>query len=339
MAGDWIKMRTNLRTHPKVVRISSALQCDALRVIGALWAVWSIADEHATIIDGAGHLDGYSLEDLSAVIGFPGFAEQLARVGWVAECDEHANNGGKCLIFKDFETHNGASAKTRGIDSARKRAERKSSGASASSSSRPKVVRETADKTRTREETEKRRDMSTKTTHSTYNEDVSSSSPDEPVSEQNQQPSVPAAGTAEREALQVLREHGFVKAEISADIRRLVADGADRELWTFAAKLGSDQGKGIAFVTGVVRNKLADRAKKAGGASEDRPSDVTVQDWRETRSGIEGRAAELGIRPWDGISEQYPQYKARVILADRQARGEQMPEVIRGLFSRAGVGA
>lgn len=339
MAGDWIKMRTNLRTHPKVVRISSALQCDALRVIGALWAVWSIADEHATIIDGAGHLDGYSLDDLSAVIGFPGFAEQLARVGWVAECDEHAHNGGKCLIFKDFETHNGASAKTRGIDAARKRAERKSSGASASSSSRPKVVRETADKTRTREETEKRRDMSTKTTHSTSTEDVSSSSLDEQVSGESQQPSVPAAGTAEREALQVLREHGFVKAEIGVDMRRLVADGADRELWSFAAKLGRDQGKTLTFVLGVVRNKLADRAKKAGGASEDRPSDVPAQDWRETRPGIEGRAAELGIKPWDGISEQYPQYRARVILADRAAKGEAMPGGIAALVAKVGVGA
>lgn len=32
MAGDWIKMRADLHTHPKVVRISSALDADRLRV-------------------------------------------------------------------------------------------------------------------------------------------------------------------------------------------------------------------------------------------------------------------------------------------------------------------
>lgn len=335
MAGDWIKMRTNLRTHPKIVRMSSGLQCDALRVIGALWAVWSIADEHATIIDGAGHLDGYSLDDLSAVIGFPGFAEALARVGWVAECEEHATTGGKCLIFKDFETHNGASAKTRGLDAARKRAERKSSSVSSSSRKRPESVRENPDAIRTREE-KRREDISTKTQDTTSTAvGVSSSSQDDRLSEQ---PAPAQASTEDREALQVLREHGFVQAEIGADLRRLVAEGAGRELWTFAAQLGRDQGKTLGFVLGVVRNKLADRAKKAdGGAASGSRPDIVPQDWRETRAGIEGRAAELGIGPWDGINEQYPQYKARVILADRQTRGEQLPAALRGLFPQQAV--
>lgn len=338
MAGDWIKMRTNLRTHPKVVRISSALQCDALRVIGALWAVWSIADEHATIIDGAGHLDGYSLDDLSAVIGFPGFAEALARVGWIAECEEHATTGGKCLIFKDFETHNGTSAKTRGLDAARKRAERKSAAVSSSSRKRPESVRENPDAIRTREE-KRREDISTKTQDTTSTGVVSSSSPEDQV-QKTEQPAAAAASTADREALQVLREHGFVQAEIGEDLRRLVADGADRPLWTFAAQLGRDQGKTLGFVLGVVRNKLADRQRKGEGAPSGLRPDIVPQDWRETRTGIEGRAAELGIGPWDGITEQFPQYKARVILADRQARGEQLPAALRGLFpQQAGVGA
>jgi hypothetical protein len=36
MAGDWIQMRVALQTHPKVVRIASALKADRLRVVGGL---------------------------------------------------------------------------------------------------------------------------------------------------------------------------------------------------------------------------------------------------------------------------------------------------------------
>ncbi|MQI04921.1 hypothetical protein EI057_02935 [Escherichia coli] len=32
MAGDWIKMRADLHTHPKVVRMASALKADRLRI-------------------------------------------------------------------------------------------------------------------------------------------------------------------------------------------------------------------------------------------------------------------------------------------------------------------
>ncbi len=44
MAGDWIKMRAGLQTHPKVVRLTSALKADKLRVIGGLHAVWCLFD-------------------------------------------------------------------------------------------------------------------------------------------------------------------------------------------------------------------------------------------------------------------------------------------------------
>ena len=161
MAGDWIKMRSNLRTHPKVVRMSSTLQCDALQVIGALWAVWSIADEHASVHESCGHLDGYTLADMSAVIGFPGFAEAMQRVGWVSECEEH---DGKCLIFPNFDTHNGQSAKRRAEDTERKRSAR-------SGASRPQSVRKVSatklDEVRTREEKRREEEQQHPTTTST----------------------------------------------------------------------------------------------------------------------------------------------------------------------------
>lgn len=120
MAGDWIKMRTDLHTHPKVVRISSALRADRLRVIGGLHAVWSLFDAHA--VDGS--LDGYTTEALDDMIGFPGFASAMAAVGWLEIGDE-------CLDAPRFDEHNGQSAKRRAMEAERKRSERKASACDA----------------------------------------------------------------------------------------------------------------------------------------------------------------------------------------------------------------
>lgn len=128
MAGDWIKMRADLLTHPKVVRISSALRADRLRVSGGLFAVWCLFDTHS--IDG--RLEGYTLEAVDDLIGFAGFGAAMQAVGWL-EVD------GDSLCTPRFEEHNGQSAKRRATESERKRNERKTSASD-------------ADKKRTREE-------------------------------------------------------------------------------------------------------------------------------------------------------------------------------------------
>jgi hypothetical protein len=147
MAGDWIKMRSNLRRHPKVVRMASALNADRLRVVGGLHAVWCLFDEHSE--DGC--LYGYTPSAIDEEIGFPGFCETLIAIGWV---ESDGNDG---LSLPDFDTHNGASAKRRAMEADRKRAER------AAASEHPQDVGNAsasdADKKRTREE--KRRDTST----------------------------------------------------------------------------------------------------------------------------------------------------------------------------------
>lgn len=127
MAGDWIKMRTDLFTHPKVVRIASALKADRLRTVGGLMSVWCLFDAHS--VDG--HLEGYDLNTVDELVGWPGFAKAMYDVQWL----EVTLDG---LALPDFESHNGQSAKRRAQDADRKREER----ASASD----------ADKKRTREE-------------------------------------------------------------------------------------------------------------------------------------------------------------------------------------------
>jgi hypothetical protein len=113
MAGDWIKMRMNLRTHPKVVRMASALKADRFRIVGGLHAVWCLADEHTE----DGRLPGYSVPALDDSIGWPGFGAALKAVDWLEENEQG-------LVIPRFDEHNGASAKRRAMDSERKRRER-----------------------------------------------------------------------------------------------------------------------------------------------------------------------------------------------------------------------
>ena len=115
MAGDWIKMRLDLQTHPKVVRILSATKADKFRVIGGLHAVWSVFDTHSS----DGRLDGYTPETLDHIIGWQGFADAMIAVGWLAFDDAET------LILPEFDEHNGKSGKRRAEDQKRKREDRK----------------------------------------------------------------------------------------------------------------------------------------------------------------------------------------------------------------------
>ncbi|HFU9977011.1 TPA: hypothetical protein ACH7SC_000851 [Escherichia coli] len=128
MAGDWIKMRAELHTHPKIVRMSSALKADRLRVVGGLHSAWCLFDVHST----DGLLHGYTPETLDDLIGFPGFARAMIAVGWLEEDGEN-------LVMPRFDAHNGQSAKRRAQDADRKKKSRKMSACD-------------ADKKRTREE-------------------------------------------------------------------------------------------------------------------------------------------------------------------------------------------
>lgn len=120
MAGDWIKMRSDLHTHPKIVRMASALKADRLRIVGGLHSAWCLFDVHS--VDG--FLDGYSPETLDDMIGFPGFSRAMMAVGWL-EVD------GENLVMPRFDEHNGQSAKRRAQDAARKRSVRKMSASQA----------------------------------------------------------------------------------------------------------------------------------------------------------------------------------------------------------------
>lgn len=136
MAGDWIKMRIDLQSHPKIVRILSATGADKFRVIGGLHAVWSVFDTHSE----NGMLKGYTPETMDHIIGWSGFSDAMIKVGWLVF------DGAETLSVPEFDEHNGKSAKRRGEDQKRKREVRKTSETS------PENCGQIADKKRTREE-------------------------------------------------------------------------------------------------------------------------------------------------------------------------------------------
>ena len=113
MAGDWIKMGKDLLTHPKVVRMSYALNADRLRTVGGLFAVWCLFDTHST----DGQLSGYTPDALDELAGFKGISSAMEAVGWLSHDADGVN-------LPVFERHNGQSAKRRAQETERKRLER-----------------------------------------------------------------------------------------------------------------------------------------------------------------------------------------------------------------------
>ena len=114
MSTDWIKMRVDLRTHPKVVRMASALRADKLRAIGGLFSTWPIFDAHSS----DGLLEGYTFRALDDELNWKGFSQAMAAIGWLVDLE------GNGLTAPRFEEHNGQSAKRRAMETERKRLER-----------------------------------------------------------------------------------------------------------------------------------------------------------------------------------------------------------------------
>jgi len=142
MAGDWIKMRGDLHTHPKVVRMMSALNADKLRIVGGLHAVWCLFDVHS--VDGI--MDGYTPEFIDTYLGWEGFAQAMIGISWLYYENE-------TLIMPNFQKHNGQSAKRRAQETERKASARRAQTVR-------KVSADDADKKRIREE-KRREDIST----------------------------------------------------------------------------------------------------------------------------------------------------------------------------------
>jgi len=148
MAGDWIKMRTNLWDDPRVSNLCDLTGCNEAAVIGGLYWLWATADDHSA----DGELHGLTLAAIARKTGVPNLGAALCQIGWIEEID------GGVLIVR-FDDHNGTSAKKR-ADTAKRVAKHRSNADVTHDALQDEDSCVTGALAREREEKEKNRNVS-----------------------------------------------------------------------------------------------------------------------------------------------------------------------------------
>jgi hypothetical protein len=265
----WIKLETKLRRHPKVVSMAAALKSDRNRVLGGLFSVWCVFDEHSP----DGLLPAYTLRTMDEEVGWKGFSAAMSGVGWLIETPAG-------LEAPDYAEHNGPTAKRRALDAKRKAEERdadkvpqKGGGESGDLSASQ------ADKTQTREREEKRRGELS----------------EESAVESGEAVSAPGA------VCRALRTAGI--AAVSPDHPRLLAllaAGATPGEFTDAARSGIGKANGFAYVLGVVEGRRRDAATSTKGIHRGplpTPKSTNSERHAATAQGLTGRNRTHGNEP------------------------------------------
>ena len=112
MAGDWIKMRTDLVADPAVIAIAAALpDLDYDAIVGKLHRLWSWATDH--LVDGNGV--GVTEKWIDAHLSAPGFARAMANVKpnpWLIITK-------RGVVFPRWEEHLSQGAKSRALTNRR----------------------------------------------------------------------------------------------------------------------------------------------------------------------------------------------------------------------------
>jgi hypothetical protein len=112
MAGDWIKMRSDLADDPAVIGIATATGLDEFGVVGRLHKLWSWADSQTVDGNAASVTGALSIAWLDRYVCCAGFGEAMQAAGWLAT-QKHG------LTFPNFDRHNGQTAKQRALASKR----------------------------------------------------------------------------------------------------------------------------------------------------------------------------------------------------------------------------
>lgn len=110
----WIKVETHLSTKSEILRLALRLGISRHEAVGLCLAFWSWADNETQ----DGRLVCCTPEMLDGILHYPGLAEALTEVGWLAV------DGGD-LVIPNFERHNGQSAKRRAAEAKRQAKRRK----------------------------------------------------------------------------------------------------------------------------------------------------------------------------------------------------------------------
>lgn len=102
MAGEWIKVRTNLWDDPRVSQLCDMTGAQEATIVGGLYWLWATADEHTE----TGLMPGLSAIAVDRKTGIRGFGAALVSIGWIEDTPDG-------IMLVRFDEHNGASAKSR----------------------------------------------------------------------------------------------------------------------------------------------------------------------------------------------------------------------------------
>jgi hypothetical protein len=108
MAGDWIKMRTDLHNDPAVIVMADTLNVSDNEVVGLLLKFWSWATNQLT--DGV--MTGITESWLDRYVGKKGFTKSLEKVKWLEK-------NGDVLVIPKWENHLSKGAKNRSLGAKR----------------------------------------------------------------------------------------------------------------------------------------------------------------------------------------------------------------------------
>lgn len=105
MAGDWIKMRTQLAVERSTMLICDMTGLDQFAVVGRLHAIWAWAGEHTS----NGVVQGVTLKTIDRVTLCDGFGSAMVAADWLEELE----NGG--LKFPRWNKYHSKSARARSL--------------------------------------------------------------------------------------------------------------------------------------------------------------------------------------------------------------------------------
>lgn len=120
MAGEWIKLRTNLWDDPRISKLCDLTEQPEASIVGGLYWLWATADDHTE----CGILPGLTTRAIDRKTGVNGLGQGLVDIGWLADHPEGVR-------IVNFEEHNGTSAKRRCSEAKRKGESRKPSASDA----------------------------------------------------------------------------------------------------------------------------------------------------------------------------------------------------------------
>lgn len=335
MAGDWIKMRTCLVRSPKTLRVAAVLGVPKATVLGAMFILWSMADEQTT----NGVLPGLTFQAIDAEVGLPGFCAALAD-----PCVDWARQHDTGVILPRWTTHNGASAKSRARN-ARRNANlrtRQRDGVSVTQASRERHLEKREEK---RREEKPLSVFSVGGKHNGAAAAAAATDADEgregkPIAEAVA--SLPPIAPSDVRQGEVSREVGTPLGDVL--IARLKAAGVRAsDVWTFARRADFD-----ADLVAYVAARMADvkpAAKDGQTESELRVANrraglakLLANQPRGGMDGFEKFTAERHARRTKGIAAVWAWVNAQNPPPEQAAEFEAGRERVRGWLRASGLG-